>query len=103
LLDPAAFHQVLSNALLNITSRCAENNTRETNDCIKHHALAVKLVNERISDKQFAISDGFIGAIIGFACYYVGNIKKLEDSGADLNYAALYRQSSCMEDASSSR
>jgi hypothetical protein len=47
MVDPAAFHQVLSNALLNMSSRRAENNTRETNDCIKHHALAVKLVNER--------------------------------------------------------
>ncbi len=82
-MDPAAFHQVLSNALLNITSRRAENNTRETNDCVKHHALAVKLVNDRITNKHFAISDEFIGAVIGFACYYVGNVKRLEGSGAD--------------------
>jgi len=70
MMDPAAFHQVLSNALLNISCRRSENSP-ETNDCIKHHALAVKSVNERITDPNFTISDGFIGAIIGFACYYV--------------------------------
>ncbi|KAE9372193.1 hypothetical protein N431DRAFT_375200 [Stipitochalara longipes BDJ] len=69
MMDPAAFHQVLSNALLNISCRRTETSP-ETNDCIKHHALAVKSVNERITDPNFTISDGFIGAIIGFACYY---------------------------------
>jgi hypothetical protein len=73
MMDPAAFHQVLSNALLNISCRRTEGPSQETNECIRHHALAVKSVNERISDHNFAHSDGFIGAIIGFACYYVGN------------------------------
>jgi len=72
MMDPAAFHQVLSNALLNISCRRADISP-ETNDCMKHHALAVKSVNERITDPKLSISDGFIGAIIGFACYYVRN------------------------------
>lgn len=74
MMDPAAFHQVLSNALLNISCRQTEGPSRETNDCIRHHSLAVKSVNERITDPNFAASDGFIGAIIGIACYYVGNV-----------------------------
>jgi hypothetical protein len=46
LMDPAAFHQVLSNALLNISGRRTENNFPETCDSRRHHALAVTLINE---------------------------------------------------------
>jgi hypothetical protein len=70
-MDPAAFHQVLSNALLNISCRRTGNNFPETYDSIKHHSLTVKLFNERIPDFKSATLDGFIGAIIGFACYHV--------------------------------
>jgi hypothetical protein len=71
-MDPAGFRQVLSNALLNISCRRTDGPSQETNNFIRYHALAVKSANERISDDNFAISDGFLGAVIGFACYYVG-------------------------------
>lgn len=77
-MDPAAFHQVLSDALLNISARRTENNFPETYDSMKHHTLAVKLVNECISDLNSATSDGLIGALIGFACYHVSNFYSVE-------------------------
>lgn len=70
-MDPAAFHQVLSNAMMNLALRRARANGSETYDSMKHHALAVRLVNQRIRDRTSATSDGFIGALVGFACYHV--------------------------------
>jgi hypothetical protein len=46
---------------------------------MKHHTLAVKLVNERISDLNFATSNGLIGALIGFACYHVRKFYSVGD------------------------
>jgi hypothetical protein len=72
MVDPAAFHQVLSNALLNTSCHRTDGPSQKMNDFIRRHALAVKSVNERNGDYNFAVSDGFLGAVIGFACYYVG-------------------------------
>ena len=71
MLDPAAFHQVLSNAILNRVSRRPENNNSESYEAVKHHALAVKLVNQRITDVASSTTEGFVGAVMGFACYHV--------------------------------
>ncbi|KUJ08478.1 uncharacterized protein LY89DRAFT_724952 [Mollisia scopiformis] len=76
MLDEAAFHQVLSNALLNIASRRPTGAQTETYDAMNHHALAINSINERIKDVKTATSDGFIGAVAGFMCYhaYTGNL-----------------------------
>ena len=71
MMDPAAFHQVLSNAAMNLASLRASGNVPETLESLRHHARAVQLVNTRISNRSFATTDGLIGAVIGFACYSV--------------------------------
>src|SRR6187402_3359263 len=71
MIGPAAFHQALSNALLNIACRRTTRDPSEYYDSMRHHAQAVQLVNEGMSDLSSATSDEFIGAVIGFACYQV--------------------------------
>lgn len=75
MLDPAAFHQVLSNALLNMNCHRSPHAPHfpETYDTIKHHAMAIELANQRMSDMTYATSDEFIGVSIGFACYEVSS------------------------------
>lgn len=63
MMDEAAFHQVLSNALLNISCRRTTGAQMETYDAMRHHALAILSINERIHDIETATSDGFIGAV----------------------------------------
>lgn len=76
MMDEAAFHQVLSNALLNISCCRSAGAKMETYDAMMHHALAINSINERIQDVKTATSDGFIGAVVGFMCYhsYTGNM-----------------------------
>lgn len=70
MMDEAAFHQVLSNALLNISCCRSAGAKMETYDAMMHHALAINSINERIQDVKTATSDGFIGAVVGFMCYH---------------------------------
>ena len=72
-MDPAAFHQVLSNAAINIASlrSAGESDTLESLEIIKHHAQAVESINKRISNVSTATTDGFLGAVVGLACYHV--------------------------------
>jgi hypothetical protein len=74
MLDSAAFHQVLSNTILNRLSRRPEDNSPESYESVKHHALAIKLVNQRIADPSSSTTEGFVGAVMGFACYHVRSL-----------------------------
>ncbi|KAH7413156.1 hypothetical protein BKA64DRAFT_346789 [Cadophora sp. MPI-SDFR-AT-0126] len=70
MLGPAAFHQMLSNALLNIRCRRPTCTPSDTYESIRHHGIAVKIVKEGMSEPVVATSDAFIGAIVGLTCYH---------------------------------
>ncbi|PVH77811.1 hypothetical protein DL98DRAFT_656527 [Cadophora sp. DSE1049] len=70
MLGPAAFHQMLSNALLNIRCRRPTCTPSDTYESRRHHGIAVKIVKEGMSDPAVATSDAFIGAIVGLTCYH---------------------------------
>ncbi|KAE9373391.1 hypothetical protein N431DRAFT_337270 [Stipitochalara longipes BDJ] len=70
MLDAAAFHQLLSGSasyFSRIRSLSLETDTKES---IAHHAHAIQIVNRNLAKAETATSDGMVGAIIGFACYY---------------------------------
>ena len=71
MLGPAAFHQMLSNALLNIRCRRPICDPSDNYESIRHHGIAVRIVKEGMSDPAVATSDAFIGAIVGLTCYHV--------------------------------
>jgi hypothetical protein len=71
MMDPAAFHQVLANSALSLSHLHAGERPPESFESISHHSLAMKLVNSRMSDSTFVKSDGLIGAVFAFCCYYV--------------------------------
>jgi hypothetical protein len=73
MMDPAAFHQVLSNAALNLASLRAGRSVPENLESIRHHAKAVKLVTQRIANPKEAVADGLLGAVAGFSCYHVNS------------------------------
>jgi hypothetical protein len=77
ILDPATFHQVLSNAALNLASLRAKRWVPETLESMRYHAKAVRSINRRIGNRRDALSDGLLGAVIGFACYYVNFISQM--------------------------
>ncbi|KAG4444285.1 hypothetical protein IFR05_000260 [Cadophora sp. M221] len=87
MLGPPAFHQMLSNALLNIRCRRPTCTPSDTYESIRHHAIAVKMVKDGMSDPAIATSDAFIGAVVGLTCYHchTGNHEawKLHMNGLD--------------------
>jgi hypothetical protein len=74
LLDPTAFRQVLSNAIVNRASRHPKNNNPASYELMKHQTLAVKLVNQRITDLASSTTEGFVGAVMGLAYYHVRSL-----------------------------
>ncbi|KAL3425983.1 hypothetical protein PVAG01_02774 [Phlyctema vagabunda] len=72
LRDPACFHQVLSNAALNIASLRKNTRAPESFESIVHHTKAVSLVKDRLDDPSKLITDELISSIVGFACYRHG-------------------------------
>jgi len=71
LTDAATFHQVLSNAALNIASLRGRESVPESRESIVHHTKAVMLVKQNMSNKLTATSDTVIASITAFACYAV--------------------------------
>lgn len=71
MIDAATFHQVLSNAALNLASLRARDRAPETHDSMVHHTKAVTLVKQNMSNKRTATSDSVIASITAFACYAV--------------------------------
>lgn len=72
-MDAAPFHQVLSNAALNLASLQSRMHTPETRESMEHHTKAVNLVARRIAEKDAATSDAVVAAITAFACYSVSS------------------------------
>jgi hypothetical protein len=71
--DAATFHQVLSNAALNIAFLRARDGAPETYESLMHHTKAVMLAKQNMLDKRTAISDSVVASITAFACYSVRN------------------------------
>ncbi|TAQ91467.1 hypothetical protein B7494_g162 [Chlorociboria aeruginascens] len=69
LMDAASFHQVLSNAALDLMGLRKNSKIPETIESITHHSLAVKMVAQRVSSLNKATIDGVIAAISGICCY----------------------------------
>lgn len=71
LFDAATFHQVLSNAALNLASLRARGRVPETHETMMHHTKAITLVKQKIANKITATGDNVIAGITAFACYAV--------------------------------
>lgn len=73
-MDPAAFHQILSNAALHI-SRLHPQITQYAEDAAAFHVVAIRSVNERLQDTRSATTDGIMAAVTAFACHshYLGD------------------------------
>lgn len=69
--DAATFHQVLSNAALNLASLRSRDLPAETHEAMLHHTKAVTLLKKSLSNKRTATSDNVIAGITAFACYAV--------------------------------
>jgi hypothetical protein len=69
--DAATFHQVLSNAALNLASLRARDLAPETHESMLHHTKAVMLLKNSLSNTRTATSDNVIAGITAFACYAV--------------------------------
>ncbi|KAH8593676.1 hypothetical protein B0O99DRAFT_208169 [Bisporella sp. PMI_857] len=69
LIDAGGFHQLLSNASLNMAALRARGHEPETYESLIHHHQAVAIVAQKLTDPILATSDGILGAIVGFACY----------------------------------
>ena len=69
LADPAAFQQVLSMFAFHMYSLYHHIPVWES---LSYHDLAVKSVKERLLDPALGVSDGVVGAVIGFVCQTVG-------------------------------
>jgi hypothetical protein len=69
--DAAAFHQILSNAALNLASLRGRDYVPEIHESMLHHTKALNLVKQRMSSSTTATSDSVIAAITAFACYAV--------------------------------
>lgn len=69
--NASTFHQVLSNAALNLASLRSRDVTPESRVSMMHHTKSVMLVKESMSDKRTATSDSVIASITAFACYSV--------------------------------
>jgi hypothetical protein len=75
MLHPASFHQVLSNAALNLAALRGKGSVREQEESLKHHTTALRIIAKDISDPEKSTSDGVIGAIVGFGCYSVSRFR----------------------------
>lgn len=72
LADAAAFQQVLSMFVIHM---CSLYHHIPIWESLSYHELAVKSVKERLSDPALSVSDGIVGAVIGFVCHTVGLIR----------------------------
>ena len=93
MFDAATFHQVLSNAALNMAALRSRDLAPEMHESMVHHAKAVTLVKKSMLDKQTATSDNVIAGITGFACYAVCEFSLSPKSFILTQYLACYGKS----------
>jgi hypothetical protein len=63
LADPAAMHQVLANAAIQMVG--LRRDTQDTEKSLSYHVAAIHSVNRRLADASQSTSDGLLGAILG--------------------------------------
>ena len=68
LADAAAFQQVLSMFGSHLRALYGHETLFSISESLTYHTRAITSVKERLSDPALNISDGMIGAVIGFAC-----------------------------------
>ncbi|KAH9207786.1 hypothetical protein DL95DRAFT_415304 [Leptodontidium sp. 2 PMI_412] len=64
---PATFHQFLANASLNVSRVRGENLDNAVT--VAHHSLAIRSVNQKLSDLVLKASDDVLLGILSFRCY----------------------------------
>jgi hypothetical protein len=69
--DPAAFHQILSNIALSISIVRGQGVILDNPVSVAHNSLAVRTVNNRLSDPVEGISDGTMTSVLGMTCHSV--------------------------------
>jgi hypothetical protein len=69
--DTSTFQLTVANAAV-VYAAGAGDKFRETPESLKHYNMSVRSVNKRLQDPVDGISEGLIGAVIGFACHDVG-------------------------------
>jgi hypothetical protein len=73
LLDAAAFHQILTTFIFYLPNMrpCQQSEEYERGEAFYHHSHAISLINQRISDQEYATSVGLIAAVVGLVCHAV--------------------------------
>jgi hypothetical protein len=71
MVNPASFHQVLSNAAINLAFLRGIRGASEQKESMLHHTTALSIAAKQMADSATSTSDGVLGAVIGFACYSV--------------------------------
>lgn len=74
--DASAFQLTVANAAV-VYAAGDGDRLRETPESLKHYNMAVQSVNRRLQDPIDSVSEGLIGAVLGFACHDVGFTVKL--------------------------
>ena len=74
LKDPATFHQFLANVSLNLYQIQGRARSRTVSG--EHHAIALRTVNNALSDPTRNTADAIVASIVTFVCYCVsGELK----------------------------
>lgn len=66
---PATFHQFLANVSLNVSRVRGE--SLDNGVTVAHHSLAIRSVNQKLSDPALKASDDVLLGILSFRCYDV--------------------------------
>jgi len=83
LTDAAAFQQVLSMFVVHLRALYGRGMGFPIVESLSYHTQAITSVRERLSNPAFVVTDGIIGAIIGFACHAVRHPKTLNAGATD--------------------
>jgi hypothetical protein len=74
--DISAFQITVANAALYYAAGAGDR-LQETPESLMHYNMSVQSVNRRLQDPVDGVSEGLIGAVIGFACHDVGSTAKI--------------------------
>jgi hypothetical protein len=79
--DPALFHTFLSHYAASYHTAYSKTHKSDPDEAIYHRTMAIKIVNERIREKKYELSDGSVGAVANLAIYEVFSFLPLGDFG----------------------
>lgn len=74
LLDPASFLQMLSTT---VSHQMYVQGKKDDHRAMRYQQMALRSVNERLSDPIHGISDGIVGAVVSFLTYDVSRLRLL--------------------------